>query len=338
MGGSKTAFTRRKAVLGAGLGLSAFAAAASARQSQAEQPIAVGSLEYWVQKDAVKLYVYRKFTGAPQTNADKPVLFFVHGSSGSGRSAYDLKVPGRGEYSMMDVFARLGFDCWTMDHENHGRSSRTTSNSDIASGAADIAAAADVVTRETAQRRLNFFGISAGALRVGVYAMARPDRVDRLALASFTYTGRGSPTLQERAKQVDVYRASNRRKRGREAIMSILSHDMPGTMDLAVGEALADAELQFGDEVPTGTYLDMSVNLPLVHPEKILAPVLLIRGEHDGNATMEDLTAFFQRLPNANRQFVVLAGAAHAVILGPNRAQVWHAFNAFLTLPSPEKS
>jgi pimeloyl-ACP methyl ester carboxylesterase len=61
----------------------------------------------------------------------KPALVLVHGSSLSGRGGFDLQVRGHPDYSMMDAFARFGFDVWTMDHENYGRSSKT--NSDIRS-------------------------------------------------------------------------------------------------------------------------------------------------------------------------------------------------------------
>jgi len=50
--------------------------------------------------------------------------------------------------------------------------------------------------------------------------------------------------------------------------------------------------MQFGDQIPTGTYLDMTANLPVVHPEKVLAPVLLVRGEFDGIATSPTLRHF----------------------------------------------
>jgi hypothetical protein len=43
-----------------------------------------------------------------------------------------------------------------------------------------------------------------------------------------------------------------------------------------VAEALADAELAYGATIPTGTYLDMRANLPLVDPHKVASPVLLI--------------------------------------------------------------
>ncbi len=120
-------------------------------------------------------------------------------------------------------------------------------------------------------------------------------------------------------------------------IRSIFTRDKPGTSDPAVAEALADAELPFGDSIPTGTYLDMTASLPVVDPARVQAPVLLVRGEHDGIATEEDLLDFYRRLPNADRQFVVLAGASHAVALGHTRNQLWHVMRAFLEMPARDQ-
>jgi pimeloyl-ACP methyl ester carboxylesterase len=97
--------------------------------------------------------------------------------------------------------------------------------------------------------------------------------------------------------------------------------------------ALADAELQYGDSVPTGTYIDMCANLPIVDPRQVLCPVLIIRGEHDGIATEEDLLAFYQALPNKDKQFVILPGQAHVAPIGVNRHRFWHVMHAFLTMP-----
>jgi alpha-beta hydrolase superfamily lysophospholipase len=98
-----------------------------------------------------------------------------------------------------------------------------------------------------------------------------------------------------------------------------------------VVEYLADLELKFGDQVPTGTYLDMTANLPVVDPAKVLAPVLLARGEYDGIATVDDLSDFFKRLPSGDRQFVILPGIAHSVVLGVNRQHFWHVMHSFLS-------
>jgi alpha-beta hydrolase superfamily lysophospholipase len=317
-------------IAGAGAGL--FSGLAGHEAQAAAAP--VWSSEYWAKKGDVSLNLFRKRANAPKkSEAPLPVLFLVHGSSLSSRPSFDLTILGHGEYSVMNTFARLGFDVWTMDHENYGRSGRTESNSNIASGVEDLKAATDVVVRETGREKVHFFGESSGALRAGAFAMERPERVDRLVLAAFTYKGEGSSTLAQRARQLDQYRASNRRLRDRDMIRGIFTRDKAGTSDPAVAEALADLELKFGDQVPTGTYLDMIVNLPIVDPAKVHAPVLLIRGEYDGIATVDDIAEFYKRLPSGDRQFVILPGMAHSVVLGLNREQFWHSMHSFLTMP-----
>lgn len=150
------------------------------------------SAEYWAKKGDVALSMYRKRRRAPQPGEMKPpVLFLVHGSSISGRSPFDFTVPGAGEYSLMNVFARLGYDVWTMDHEGYGRSSMTSGNADIKSGVEDLRAGAEVAARETGSEKFHFLGESSGALRAGAFAMVCPDRVDRLVLQAFVWTGDG---------------------------------------------------------------------------------------------------------------------------------------------------
>jgi pimeloyl-ACP methyl ester carboxylesterase len=279
--------------------------------------------------------MYRKRMRAPEAGQPPlPVLFLVHGSSISSRPSFDLTVPGRGDYSLMDQFVSYGYDVWTMDFEGYGRSSRTEGNSDIASGVRDLAAAVEVVARETGQQRYHFFGSSSGALRAAAFAEAYPARVNRIILSALTYTGEGSATLTDRARQVEFYRANNRRPRDREMIRSIYTRDMPGTSDPAVAEAQADAELVFGDSVPTGTYLDMTTKLPVMDPRKILCPVLIVRGEHDGIADEQDILNFFKLLPNFDRQVVALPDTAHTVHLGYNRHQLWYAMRSFLEMPA----
>jgi pimeloyl-ACP methyl ester carboxylesterase len=333
---------RRTVIKGAGLGLgvgvvAGLAGSASAQNPGVAPPEAgeIWSSEYWAKKGDVPLWMFRKRLGAPKPGEPpRPVLFFVHGSSVSSRG-FDLNVPGHGEYSSMNEFARYGFDCWTMDHENYGKSGRTSGNSDIASGVEDLKVAAEIITRETGRQKFHFMGESSGALRAGAYAMVRPDRVDRLVLAAFTYKGEGSPTLTKRAEQLDYYRSHNMRKRDRDMIRSIATRDKPGTSDPAAVEVLAEVEMQFGDQVPTGTYLDMTANLPVVHPDKVLSPVLLVRGEYDGIATIADLEEFYNKLPNGDRQFIILPGTAHSVILATNRQLFWHVVRGFLTMPTP---
>jgi len=320
--------TSRRGIL-IGVPLSAGAAALPAA---AAEPL--WTARYEARKGDVTLAMYRKRLLAPHPgHLRPPVLFLVHGSSVSALPSFDLTVPGAGEYSLMNVFARYGFDVWSMDFEGYGRSSVTAGNSDIASGVADLRAAVPIVAHETGLEKFHFMGESSGAIRAGAFAAAEPARVDRLVLEAFTYTGKGSPTLGKRAEQVEFYRSHNRRPRGADMILSIFTRDKPGTSDPRVAAAMAAAEMPHGDSVPTGTYLDMTANLPLVDPLKLQCPVLMVRGEYDGISTEADLLDFFTRLPNADRQYAVIPGAAHAVGLSLARAGLWHVMHEFLTMP-----
>jgi pimeloyl-ACP methyl ester carboxylesterase len=330
---------RRTLIKSAGLGLVAggLAAALPAQNaSAATEGGEIWSSEYWTKKGDVPLWMFRKRVGAPKAGEPpKPVLFFVHGSSVTSR-CFDINVaPGHGEYSVMNEFARYGFDCWTMDHENYGKSGRTSGNSDIKSGVEDLKVALDVLAKETGRQKYHFLGESAGAIRAGAFAEVMPDRVDRLVLAAFTYKGEGAPTIAKRAEQLDYYRTHNMRKRDREMIRSIATRDKPGTSELIAVEALADAEMPFGDQVPTGTYLDMTSKMPQVDPRKVVVPTLVISGQYDGNSTVADLQEFYGQLPNGDRQLIILPGVAHSVVLATNRQLFWHATKAFLTMPTP---
>src|SRR5262249_56988981 len=137
---------------------------------------------------------------------------------------------------------------------------------------------------------MHCYGTSSGSIRAAAYAQVEPDRVDRLVLVAFTYKGAGAPEIANRAKQIEFYRNNNRRKRDAAMIRSIFTRDgHASSYDPAVPEAIAAMELTFGDQVPSGTYLDMAAHLPLVDPTKVRSPVLMVRGEHDGNSTNDDL-------------------------------------------------
>ena len=169
-------------------------------------------------------------------------------------------------------------------------------------------------------------------------AQEHPERVDRLVLVAFTYKGTGAPEIGRRAAQVEQLRASNRRKRDAAMIRSIFTRDgHASSYDPAVPEAIIAAEMKFGDQVPTGNYLDMAAHLPLVDPKKVQSPVLMIRGTYDGNSTNEDLLDFYQQLPNGDRQFVILPHTAHSPGYGNNRHLLWYAVRNFLAAPAADR-
>jgi len=284
--------------------------------------------EHWIRKKGdIKLFLWQK----PAVGAPKGTILFVHGSSMASQPTFDLQVPGRPHSSAMEWFAEKGYETWTMDNEGYGRSDKSRPiNFDIANGADDIEAATQHIGK-----KVLIYGISSGALKAALFAQRHPERVARLALDAFVWTGEGSPTLAERKKRLPEFQAKSRRPIDRAFVHSIFNRDHPGTADKATIEAFADAILALDDSVPTGTYVDMCSKLPLVDPAKINVPTIVMRGEHDGIASVDDLLKFFHRLPNPDKQFSVMAGISHASFQQKNYLMVYHILHAFFSQPEP---
>ena len=288
--------------------------------------------EHWTQKGDVRLFLWEKrATGRPAGT-----VLFVHGSSMASQPTFDLQVPGRPDSSVMDWFAARGYDTWTVDMEGYGRSDKKRDiNCNIANGADDLAAATDYIIKTRNNGPFLVYGISSGALRAAAFAERHPERVKRLALDAFVWTGEGSPTLAERTKKLPEFRAKNRRPIDRAFVHSIFNRDHPGSAEDKVIDAFADQILALDDSVPTGTYVDMCSRLPLVDPAKITAPTIIMRGQWDGIAGFDDLLEFFRRLPNPDKQFAVMPGISHASFQQKNYLLVYHILFGFFSQPEP---
>ena len=290
-------------------------------------------IEHWTRKGDVRLFLWQKRAAAA---TPRGTILFVHGSSMASQPTFDLQVPGRPHSSAMEWFAERGFDTWCLDNEGYGRSDKSRPiNCDIANGADDLGVASTYVLKQSGAKKLLMYGISSGALKAALFAQRHPERIARLALDAFVWTGEGSPTLAERKKKLPEFLQKNRRAIDRAFVRSIFARDHPGTADDATIEAFASAILALDDSVPTGTYVDMCSKLPLVDPAKLAVPTLILRGQWDGIAGVDDLIEFFKRLPNPDKQFCVMPGISHASFQQKNYRMVYHILHAFFSQPEP---
>ena len=293
---------------------------------------AVQGQEHWTKKGDVRLFLWEK-AAAPGTKKSGTILF-VHGSSMASQPTFDLQVPGRP--GAMDYFTAQGFDTWCMDMEGYGRSDKNRGiDANISDGADDLKAGTDFILKTRNTGPLLVYGISSGALRAALFAQRHPDRVKRLALDAHVWTGEGSPTLEQRRKKLPELTKTKRRPIDRAFVRSIFERDHPGTADDNVIEAFADAILKLDDSIPNGTYIDMCNHLPVVDPTKIKVPTIVMRGEFDGIASVDDLLNFFKLLPNPDKQFAVMPGIAHASFHQKNYMLCYHILLSFFTLPEP---
>ena len=62
-------------------------------------------------------------------------------------------------------------------------------------------------------------------------------------------------------------------------------------------------------------------------------PTLIMRGEYDGIASMDDLLKFFAALPHPAKQFTVMQGISHASFQQKNYLMVYHILKSFFEQP-----
>lgn len=297
------------------------------------EPLVPGT-EHWAHKGDVKLFLWEK--KRLPTVPHRGTIVFVHGSSWCSQPTFDLYVKGRPYSSVMDWFAAQGFDTWCFDNEGYGRSDKHRPiNFGIQNGAEDLASVMDYVLHTSGQAQVMLYGISSGALKAALYTQNNPEKVSRLALDAFVWTGEGSPTLVERRKKLPEYQSTNRRPFTRAVIQSVFDRDRPGTADSEMIEAFALASLALDNTVPTGTYVDMCTKLPMVDPAKLLVPTIIMRGQYDGIAGIDDLIEFFRKLPNADKQFACMPGVAHASFQQTNYLLVYETLLGFFGRAQP---
>ncbi len=302
-------------------------------QTQSSNKPTVTGVEHWTKKGDVKLFMWEKYVGSPD---NKPAILWVHGSSMASQPTFDLTVPGRADSSVMDWFAQRGFVCWCVDMEGYGRSDKTRDiYCDISNGADDLKAATDYILGARGIKQFMSYGISSGTLRAALFAQRHPERISRLALDAFVWTGEGAPTLEQRRKKLPEFIAKKRRPIDRAFVYSIFERDHPDCAEKRVVDAFADAILALDDSMPNGTYIDMCSKLPVVDPEKITVPTVVLRGQFDGIAGMNDLIEFFKRLPNPDKQFTVMPGISHASFQQKNYLLVYDILHAYFARPVP---
>ncbi len=290
--------------------------------------VLVQGQEHWTSKDGIKIFLWNKKRALNTTY--QGTILFIHGSSWCSQPTFDLHVEGRPWSSVMDFFAAKGYDTWCLDNEGYGRSDKSRDiNFGVENGAQDIVAATDYILQHDQLKKVLLYGISSGALKSALFTQWYPERVSRLALDAFVWTGKESPTLVERRKMLPNLVGVQRRPFNREVIQSVFDRDHPGTADQKMIDAFAKASLALDDSVPTGTYIDMCTKLPLIDPLKVVVPTIIMRGQFDGIAGVNDLIDFFRLLPNPDKHFAMMPGVAHASFQQNNYLLVYDVLSSF---------
>ena len=183
------------------------------------------------------------------------VVLLAHGATIPSRATFDLQVPDKSEltYSLMDYLAERGFDVFTVEYQNYGRSAQHECGLCVTSQVAanDINAAVDYIRDLRGVQQVYLLGWSWGTVTTALFTMERPHKVKRLIL----YAPRVSRPLPPADKPPTTeFRAVTAEglKGGFE----------PQATDAAVVDAFVQEAMKF-PRAPNGVQMDVRVRLPV---------------------------------------------------------------------------
>lgn len=257
------------------------------------------------------LYVYEKYHRSvdPDTQAARGrIALIAHGATTSGRVNYDVQVPGvplEQAFSLMDQLARRGYDVWTLDYQNYGRSDKHDCGlcvtTEVAAG--DIAAATKFILVRRNAKRLHVMGWSWGGQTAALFAQNYPDIVNRLVLWEPITDLQGPPP------PTDHFRTNN------EAALSGFFHPTARVPEAV--QAYVRAALEADPRSPNGVLVDWRTNPMKVDPRKITMPTLVIYGADDDRTPLASpgVYPFFRGLAATEKKFVVIPNAGYGVYM-----------------------
>lgn len=310
------------------------------------QPAGVVLEEFLVPSGpGIQLYLRNKRPeGATAARADRVVLC-VHDGTFPASTSFDLPAGG---VSWMDYMAGRGFDVWSVDLRNYGRSTRDAAMAQPPGGQplttsrdalADIAAAAAFVREKRGVPKLVHLGWGWGASLMARFAVENAALVDRLVLYAPEWPAEPAAPGQGNAPQGNASQGSTSQGNGNQAPAApalpsyrsltraeVRARWLEGVPDSRRGalfpagwyEHWADTTFAVDPEgarqvpsvlrVPNGPLADLQAGRRLFDAARVTVPVLITLAEWDREAPPAQALALFQALTAAPAKRMALLG------------------------------
>ncbi len=294
------------------------------------EELPVQGTQHWVVQEDVRLFIWEKYQGSPQ---GKPVLVLAHGSATAGRETFDLKVPGRPEYSLMDFLARRGFDVFAPDMRGFGSSTRPEGHITTEQAAGDLDAVVDFIRKLRGVSQVQLLAWSWGTQYGGQFVMAHPHKVTRYA--AYAQMHARSPDLEARRSRLATFQRAPYIRISEPGWKLRFNSMTPESVnDPVVMDAFARSAALVETRSPTGPQVDLLTRQPLIDPARIVVPVMMIHGQYDDVADLDGLLPFFTALPNPDKRYVVIPEGGHMLHLQKGYARFQHAVAAWFSAPA----
>lgn len=282
--------------------------------------------EHRVTQNNISVFLWEKYAETPE---NKPIVVLAHGSATAGKESFDLEVPDKPSYSLMDYLAKKGFDVFAPDIRGFGRSTHPEGHMSTAEAAEDLNAVVDYILKLRKAKKIHLLGWSWGTQYGGMFIMAHADKV--ASYVSYAQMHVNSPDLAKRRPKIDAFRKSAYVTIP-EAMWKPRFYSMtPADANEAEAvDAFAKAAVAIETKTPTGPQLDMVTIMPMVNPKLITVPTMIIHGEYDDVADTDGLLPFFTQLPHPYKRYVVIPQAGHMMHLQKGHLQFQHEVGCFL--------
>lgn len=285
----------------------------------------VTGVEHWVEHDEIEIYVWEKYVDDPN---DKPVVVLAHGSATAGRESFDLQVPGKPSYSLMDRLAQEGFAVFALDTRGFGRSTHPEEHMTTAQASEDLNAVVDYVLELRDVNAVNLLAWSWGTQYSGMFIMNNPEKVERYV--SYAQMHVNSPDIAQRRPRVEVFRENpyvNIPEAGWKPRFESMTPAEVNDPEVVDAYAAAAAEVEV--KTATGPQLDMVTIMPMINARLMPVPIMIIHGEYDDVADVEGLLPFFRELPDPYKKYVIIPDAGHMMHLQEGHRMFQHEVASF---------
>lgn len=286
-------------------------------------------MEHWVEQNGVKIFVWEKYL---ENSERKTLVVLAHGSATAGKESFDLQVPEKASYSLMDFLAREGFDVFAMDTRGFGRSTHPEGHMTTKDASDDLNAVVDYVLKQRGVQKVNLLAWSWGTQYGGMFVMSQPQKVEKYV--AYAQMHIDSPDLSKRRPRLDVFRKSpyiavpEAGWKPRFSSMTPAEANDPDVID-----AYARIAAQIEVKSATGPQLDMVTIMPMVNPKLLPVPTMMIHGQYDDVADIDGLLPFFRQLPNSYKRYVVIPNAGHMMHLQKGHRLFQHEVAGFFKAP-----
>jgi pimeloyl-ACP methyl ester carboxylesterase len=254
------------------------------------------------------------------------VVLLAHGATISGRVDFDVQVPPDKNglpYSLMDELASQGYDVFSLDYQNYGRSDHHPCGLCVTTQAAanDINAAVDYIRKLRNVDKVDLLGWSWGASTTGLFAQQHPEKVRRLIQYAACLQGGAGQAPQEQFRKTELAKCCQ-------------DDFIPEFTDPGVYETYGAEALKWDPQAPNGVRADFATKTSILDPKQIKVPTMMIYGALDSSCTItqDALPGYFRDLATLDKQLIIVPEGGHALLLMKPRGKFFREVLKWLEL------